>query len=470
MPPPIAALDLGSTRFKAALWVAGQLDVIATAPTPPLTGEGRIREGDALAWLAVSRELLTNIAAAAPGAMVGIASQRSSLVVWRADNGQPVTRLISWQDRRAEAWCRMQTSDLFAADALFARTGLPLSPHYAGPKLASMMSADPGLREGLNRGDLRFGTLETFLLWHWSGGAVYHTDRTMAARTLMVDLASGDWCPQLLAAYGLPACHLPDIGSSAGHHFAIEQGLTVVATVSDQGAGALAVLGEQGRAALVNLGTGGFVLRWQTGEVAPTGYLRGPALARVEGDLYALEGTLNAIGPAVDGTTRTPTGTPPIADPTPDLFCLPDATGIGAPHWRADLSLVFSQQIPAPDDRRRVVLEGILFRVVEILHGLGHDGQPVVLAGGLSVEPFIAAGLARLWSGQVTASMEQEATLSGAAQLASGQPTVAGNVGPVIAPVGGDYLCDKYRRWQTWMQTVLAASAQKRDQHPGGDG
>lgn len=453
------ALDLGSTRVKAGVLADdGRLRLLADADAPALAGAGPVREGSGEDYAATARAVLETAAARAPGLPVGIACQRSSFLLWEAATGRPVTPLVSWQDRRADAWCAAHR-DL--EPGLSARAGLPLSPHYAGPKLAVLLGADPALRAGLGAGSLRFGTLETYLVALLTGGRVHHTDLSMAARTLLVDLRAGTWDEHLAAAFGVPFGGLPAIGDTRGLRWVLEGGVTVAATVADQAAAALAVVGDDTGTALVNLGTGGFVLRPVAGAAArPAGYLFGP-MSRAGGHTdWAVEGTINAIGPAVSDLGPGPTPLPE-ADPTPAAFCLPDAAGVGAPHWRADLGPVLSPEALALGraERRRVVLEGIVFRVCEIVDDLGRRSpvHRLVLAGGLAAEPFLAPALAAC-SGRPVARLEEgEATLVGAARLAAGMPFTAPRATPVSADgKAGAYLAPKYARWRAWLAEALA--------------
>ncbi|MDH5526253.1 MAG: FGGY family carbohydrate kinase [Nitrospirota bacterium] len=449
------ALDLGSTSLKCArLDRRGHLHTIAAEPAPPVFGQRLVREADAEEFFEIAERLLARAAAECPGAPLGIASQRSSFLLWRARGGEPVTPIISWQDRSAEKWCREHAE---RAPEIIRRTGLVLSPHYAGPKLANILLKNPEFRTGLETGELRFGTLESWLIYRLTGGRVHRTDPSMAARTAMVDLDSGGWCDELLSVYGVPRRALPAIGPTEGNDIPLSNGLTVTATISDQAAGALAVLAPDGSEALVNLGTGGFVLRLTpTRAAAPTGYLLGPAL----GDgvwHYAMEGTINAIGPFVDGFGKGPTRLPPI-DPAPGAFCLPDSAGVGAPHWKAGIGPEFSPQarrLMGPD-LRRVALEGVIFRVVEILHGLASLGplRGIRLAGGMSNDPFVSAALASASGLPVHLLEETEATLLGAARLAAGLPPFAAPSGAEAAPEG-PWLEEKYRRWKAWSGSLL---------------
>jgi glycerol kinase len=459
--PESLALDLGSTRIKAArLGPGGTLTPAGERPAPPLSGTGEIREGDAEAYIAAAIDLFRSATrpGVSPEAPWGIACQRSSFVLWEAATGRPVTPLVAWQDRRAEAWCRAHAA---IEPEVARRTGLVLSPHYAGPKLAALLADDPDLRGGLAGGRLRFGTLETFLLWRLTDGAVHHTDHSMAARTLLLDLETGDWSRDLLKTFGIPRAGLPTVGDTAGLALRLPDGGAVTATVADQAAAALAVLGDGPGAdpghALVNLGTGGFVLRIVARRTdAPPGYLCGPLCRDVRGTRWAAEGTINGIGPAV-GSGTTPI---PDADPTPDALCIPDTAGIGAPHWRADLGPVENAAFArlSPADRRRGVLEGIVFRICAIVDDLAR-AAPVtglVVAGGLAAEPFIAPALAACAGLPSYRLREPEATLLGAASLAAGMAPPPPGLDPV-AP-RGEYLPEKFGRWKRWRDRALDAN------------
>ena len=457
----LIALDLGTTRIKGArLDAAGRLRGVIARDAPRVAGDDARRESSAEAYLeaatAVRDELLGGVSGPVT---LGLASQRSSFAIWDARSGEARTPLISWQDRRAAAWCARHAADEPQVRRL---TGLPLSPHYAGPKLATLIEEDPGLGTGLADGTLRVGTLDTWLLWCWSAGRVHETDHTMAARTLLADARSGRWHPDLLRLCGVPAAALPVVAVTCGRATALDGRITVAATIGDQPAGALAALGDRTDAVLVNLGTGGFVLRptGRTFETVP-GYLSGPILSTTDGCLFALEGTINGAGAALDRF-----GTPPTdladADPAPEAFALPDDAGVGAPHWRSDLRLTLSdaaQRLDTPG-QRRTVAEGIVFRVRETIDDLAPvaAGLTVRLSGGLSRDPYFGAALAACLDRPVEVLEQGEQTLRGAAWLAAGRSFALADAGPLrrVAPAAEHgWLREKYPRWRAWLGRML---------------
>jgi glycerol kinase len=462
-PRPIAVgIDLGSTAIKAGVLDArGGLQDVRSVAAPPLRGEGSVREGDAEAYTSAARDLLQSIAEGLPaGTPLGVATQRSTFTLWDRHDGRPWFPMVSWQDRRAAGWCDRHRA---IEPEIVRRTGLPLSAHYAGPKLAELRETDEEFAAALRSGRFAFGTLETLLIWQWSAGRCHETDVTVAARTLMLDLERDDWSPQLLGQFGVPAAVLPAVVPTTGRHLSLDEGLELRATLSDQAAAALAVFDPVRRSALVNLGTGAFVLcPTDRSDHRKPGYLLAPVLAGPDGERrYALEGTVNGAGPAVDTFGPGPTELG-ASDPSPEGFAVPDRSGLGSPYWRPDVGLTLS---PAAErlgdrDRRRVVLEGVLFRTRQILDDLCEGVLPerIVVAGGLLRDPAVGPGLAALLGRPVELLRERESGLLGASRLAAGlAPHADSPTEPVEPAAQGSYLPGKFTMWQQWLDDLLAA-------------
>jgi glycerol kinase len=460
---PIAVgVDLGSTAIKAGVLDArGRLTGIRSVAAPPLRGEGNLREGDAEAYATAADGLVHEVAKGVPrGTPLGLATQRSTFTLWDRRDGRPWFPMISWQDRRAAAWCdRNRASEA----EIVRRTGLPLSAHYVGPKLAAMRESDETFAAALLSGRFAFGTLETFLLWRWSAGHRHETDVTVAARTLMLDVESDDWSPGLLRRFGVPARLLPAVVPTTGRRLTIESGSEVETTLSDQAAAALAVFDPARRTALVNFGTGAFVLcPTDRPELRKPGYLLAPVLAGADGERrYALEGTVNGAGPAVDTFSPGPTELPE-SDPCAEGFAVPDQAGLGSPYWRPDVGLTLSpraSRLPGVD-RRRIVLEGVLFRVRQILEALGEGAGPdrIVAAGGLTRDGAIVEGLAALLGRPVERLPETESGLLGASRLAAGLPPYAASATEPVEPgARGAYLSGKFAAWKRWLEDLLSS-------------
>lgn len=452
------AVDLGSTRVKGALLADdGALASLSGVDAPHASGAGLVRESDPRAWASLALELVEALRARAgrPGVPLGLSSQRSSFLLWDRRTGEPATALISWQDRRAASWCERHAS---LADEVIELTGLWLSPHYAGPKLAALCEQHADLARGLASGALTFGTLDAWILWQLSRGAVHATDVTLAARTGLCDPMRGAWSPRLCELFGVPLAALPAIAPSAD-----DERSPARAHLADQAASTLALLDPGAHEVLVNLGTGAFVVaptgsRW----VVRRGYLSGPLLARGGAPIaFAIEGTVNGGGATAESLAPGPTAIPE-RDPAPAAFALPDENGLGAPFWRAELGLTLSQAARElrRADQRRVVLEGVLFRLRGILDELAavQPFERVLVSGGLARDSFVVRGLAELVDVPVAIGAELEASAIGAARLAAGVPLGRGASSRTVEPdTRLFWLREKYAAWRAWLQNILDA-------------
>jgi glycerol kinase len=448
-------LDLGTTRIKAGrLDAAGALVAVRSVPAPALRERGSRVEGDPRAYAAAADALLGAVAGGVPaGTPLGVASQRSTFVVWNAATLEPRSPMISWQDRRAAGRAAALAGEL---EAIVAATGLRPTAHAAGLKLAELAASDPGLGRDLRRGRARFGTLESFLLARWSRGRAHATDGTMAARTLLFDLAAADWCDPLLERLGLARACLPAVEPSAGRSEAAAFGLRLGASLADQAAALLAATGGREDTLLIQAGTGVFVLRPCGG--APrhvAGYLCGPALHHGRGSVFVLEGAVHAVPAAL---ARTGAGPAPLPerDPSPDAFAVPDAAGMGSPYWLPLAGPMRSAPASGldPAGRRRVVVEGLAFRVREIVDDLESRGRAarVVLSGGLAAGSEIATAVAAVLERTIHWSDGPEPGLAAAARLAAGRPPFVATAGVAVAPTAaGAYLPAKYPRFRQWL-------------------
>jgi glycerol kinase len=458
--PLAAAIDLGSTWIKTGVLEPGQsISVVDRSPAPALHGDAEVREGDAASYVAAAARVVERLTRIVPrGTPFGVTAQRSSFLLWDRASGLPLTPLVSWQDRRGAEWCNRHRH---LSEVVTRRTGLVLSGHYVGPKLAALGERDEAWRALLDDERTLFGTLDCYLTWRLSDARIHEIDRTMAARTSLLDLSSGDWSDDLLALFGVPRRILPPVMPTAGRRGTIADRLSLRVTIADQAAGALALFGVREDVIAVVLGTGAFVLRpTEGGRPAAAGYLTAPILTRADGrTTYALEGPINGGATVVDRFGPGPAALP-RTDPAPDAFCLPDVAGLGAPFWRPEIGLCWSaatEVLDAPG-RRRVVLEGLLFRVRQVVEDLWRCGGvgDVVLAGGLAREPFVGAGLAALLDRPIETLEVHEAALLATARLAAGSPPCAEPATRRIVPgPDGQYLHSKYARWKDWLAGLL---------------
>lgn len=453
------ALDLGTTTIKAGLlFQDGSLGGIVARASPRLTADGGRYESDALAYAETAEAVLAEcLAQTEVRPPLGLCSQRSSFLIWDRASGWPVTPLISWQDNRGEESCAaLRNRESIIRDL----AGLPLTPYYLAPKLRVLLLREhPSWRERLASGEWLLGTLDTFLLWRWTGGRRYLTDASMAARTLLMDIRSGQWSPELCELFEVPCLVLPEIRASAGLALQLENGLTLQASMADQSAALIASIAAGQSEALVNLGTGGFVIRYlPCGAGAPEGYLRTMVWQDSAGQAYfAGEGTLNSIASALAPYDVEDCRVGDLA--RDGIFCLAEPSGLGAPYFRKDLGLTFSAPVGQLPAQRvaALLLEGIIFRAARMLEDMHREFgiERVYLSGGLSGLPCLQQGIAQCVPfATVWRLLQPDAGLIGVAQSAAGA-TLAGGRRAEKIEAGQTGLQEKYQRWKVWLDGLL---------------
>lgn len=444
----IIVLDLGTTRIKAGLFSDGALRDIHSLPAPELIGENGIRISNPRSWLEVADALLANYPKNLP---LALASQRSSFLLWTRSGHNPVTPLLSWQDLRAAPWTRRNRH---LED--WAATGLPLSPHYAGPKLAMLLEA-PELPAPVE--SLQFGTLDSWLIKNWTHGERHVTGLSLAARTLLLDLDAKDWSPTRLRDFGVPRSIMPEIVDHLSQGIATKEGYLIKSILADQAAGTVPLFQRYPNSAYVNTGTGTFVMRCGRGH-APVGFQTARVGATALGPNTLLwEGAINGGVAHFHG--------PPMnffQGISPDLMAVGDTAGLGAPYWRDDLSGYCTQQVQrlSEEDRRVVFAQALLFRIRQVIDGLFEDGPPerVLLAGGLAGREEFVTGLACLLPCPLFILENHEMGLWGAGWQAAGNadpPDIPIKAAPIVRP--NPEWEDRYAKWKQWLEKLCAEKA-----------
>ncbi len=286
-------------------------------------------------------------------AAIGITNQRETVVVWDRKTGEPVYNAIVWQDTRTDELVRRLAGDQ-GADRLRDRVGLPLSTYFSGPKVTWILENVDGVRGRADRGELAFGTMDSWVLWHLTGGpkgGVHATDVTNASRTMLMDLETLDWHEPSLELMGIPRSMLPEIRSSSEHYGDVSGtaigGRPVAGILGDQQAALFGQTCFDRGEAKNTYGTGSFLLV-NTGEeivhseklLTTLGYKIGDGPAT-----YVLEGSIAVTGaliqwlrdrlkiidsaPAVEGLART-------VDDNGGVYFVPAFSGLFAPYWRDD--------------------------------------------------------------------------------------------------------------------------------------
>lgn len=448
MNPLVLALDQGTTSSRAILF-RPDLSIAASAQEEfrqhfPASGWVEHEPEDLWATtLSTGRTAMARAGVQASAiAAIGIGNQRETTILWDRSSGQTIGRAIVWQDRRTAAACerlKAERVEPWVAE----RTGLLLDPYFSATKVAWILDHVPGARERAERGELAFGTVDSFLVWRLTGGAVHATDATNASRTLLYDIHRGQWCDELLALFRVPRAILPDIRDCSGSF-----GETIPALFG----GAIAIRGVVGdqQGALVGqacfepgmvkstYGTGCFALL-NTGRhaVASRSRLLTTVAYQLGGErTYALEGSIFVAGAAVQwlrdglGLIGTADETGPLAaaaDPDDETIMVPAFVGLGAPHWSPDVrgALFGLTRATGPKEFARAALESVCFQTADLLDAMRADWseaeahRPVLrVDGGMAASDWTMQRLADLLGAPTDRPRVMETTALGAAYLA----------------------------------------------------
>jgi glycerol kinase len=392
----VIAIDQGTTGttvlvLDEALAVRGRgyQEFRQIYPTP-----GWVEHDPEDIWASVTSALGQALAGIAPAsiAAIGITNQRETAVLWDRSTGKAVHNAIVWQDRRTADRC----AELRAAgkeDRVKQLTGLTIDPYFSGTKVAWMLSNAPGLAAPARAGQLAFGTVDAYLLWRLTGGAVHATDVTNASRTLLFDLHQLAWSDELLELLQIPRAILPAVVASSGTAGAtkgvpgVPDGIPIAGMAGDQQAALFGQACFTPGDAKCTYGTGAFILM-NTGDrpvASRHGLLTTVAWKLGTGELrYALEGSAFIAGAAVqwlrDGLQffSTATEIEALALSVPDsggVIVVPAFAGLGAPHWRPDArgSITGLTRGTTRAHLARATLEGIALQNVDILRAMERD-------------------------------------------------------------------------------------------------
>jgi glycerol kinase len=439
----LLAIDQGTTSTRSLLFDASGrlLDCAQREFAQHYPRSGWVEHDLEDIWrdaLATARAVIER--ASAPISALGIANQRETVAVWDRATGVPIHRAIVWQDRRTAAQCDRLRQD-GAEDLVRARSGLLLDPYFSATKLAWILDNVPGARTQAERGQLAFGTIDSFLLWRLTGGEVHATDATNAGRTLLFDIHRQLWDEDLLALFGIPKAVLPSVRDSSGVFGATAPGLfgariPIAGVAGDQHA---AMVGQACFAPGMvksTYGTGCFALL-NAGERPPParpGLLTTLAY-RIEGvPTYAMEGAIFVAGAAVKwlrdglGLIGDARESAEVAARLPDnhgVYMVPAFVGLGAPHWDPHArGLICGLTFDAGAAHIvRAALEAVAYQTLDLMEAMAGDGsapapQALRIDGGMAGNDWFCQFLADVLQAPVERPAMLETTALGAAYLA----------------------------------------------------
>jgi len=373
-------------------------------------------------------------------AAIGITNQRETTILWERATGRPVARAVVWQSRVSEGICR-RLRDAGMEPEVRRRTGLLLDPYFSATKIVHLLETLPGLRAACQRGEILFGTVDTFLVWRLTGGRVHATDPTNASRTLLFDIDRMAWSEDLCRIFGVPPAILPEVRPSGGDFGVTERDILgapvrIAACVGDQQAAAFAQGCVRAGIAKNTYGTGAFLLV-STGDrrvEPPAGLLATVACGPAPGQAgYCVEGSVFVAG-ALVGWLRDGLGIidraadiEALAAGVPDsggLVLVPALTGLGAPHWdpAARGLLVGISRATTRGHVARAALEGIALSVADVVNavarGTGVPLEKLRVDGGASANDLLLQTQADVLGFPVERPAVLETTALGAALLA----------------------------------------------------
>ncbi len=448
----ILAIDQGTTSSRAILF-DGPASVRASAQqefTQHFPQSGWVEHDGEEIWQSVVETVRQVIAkggiAASAIAAIGITNQRETTLVWNRKTGKPVHRAIVWQDRRTAPFCaRLKERGL--EPQFTERTGLLLDPYFSGTKVRWILDNVEGASAAAERGELAFGTIDSFLVWRLTGGKVHATDATNASRTLLYNIADNCWDEELLAHMGVPASMLPQVRDCAADYGEtlpelFGAAIPIRGIAGDQQA---ATIGQACFAPGMfksTYGTGCFALL-NTGpdKVASNNRLLTTIAYRLKGrTTYALEGSIFIAGAAaqwlrdglgvIDAAQRTGE-LAQAADPTQQVYLVPAFTGLGAPYWDADArGAIFGlTRNSGPKELARAALECVCYQTRDLLEAMQGDWKPsgetvLRVDGGMVASNWTMQFLADILDAPVDRPKILETTALGAAWLAGSQAGV----------------------------------------------
>src|SRR5438128_3613572 len=444
----VLAIDQGTTSSRAML-LRSDISIAATAQQEfpqHFPASGWVEHEPEDIWtstVTVCRQALEKAGLKAQDiAAIGITNQRETAVVWDRATGQAIHRAIVWQDRRTADVCAQLKADGHEP-AITAKTGLIIDPYFSGTKIAWLLDHVPGARARAERGELLFGTVDTWLIWHLTGNRTHVTDPSNASRTLLYNIHMGQWDPDLLDLLRVPRAVLPDIHPSAHTFGTLPAGilgkpLVIGGVAGDQQAALFGQACHKPGMAKNTYGTGCFMLL-HTGDraVRSRNGLVATSCAQTTGKEFALEGSVFAGGAVVQWLRDEmkfcsfSNEVEKLAASVPDaggVYFVPAFTGLGAPYWdpHARGAIIGLTRGSSPAHIARAALESIAFQSAELLQAMQNDaGEPLTELmgeGGAAANDLLMQFQADLLRVPVLRPRELETTALGADHLAG--PTV----------------------------------------------
>jgi glycerol kinase len=441
----ILAIDQGTTSSRAILFDrAGQAAGVAQHEfTQYFPNDGWVEHDPEEIWRTTVDVVNGAMAEAGAGAAdisaIGITNQRETTVLWDRATGEALYNAIVWQDRRTAETCARMVADGHG-DMIQAKTGLVVDAYFSGSKLGWLLDHLDGARDRARRGELAFGTIDSFLLWRLTGGREHATDATNASRTMLFDIHRQDWDDALLALFDIPRELLPQVRDSSADFGVTDADLfggaiAITGIAGDQQAAAFGQACFTSGMIKSTYGTGCFALvNTGTTAVASTNRLLTTVAYRLDGETsYALEGSIFVAGAAVKwlrdqvgliaSASETEALMASVTDPG-SVYLVPAFVGLGAPYWDPDArgALVGMTLDTGRAEIVRAALEAVAYQTRDLMEAMAGDGasppQAIRVDGGMAVNDTLMQFLADMLDTAVERPVVTETTALGAAFMA----------------------------------------------------
>ena len=370
---------------------------------------------------------------------IGISNQRETTIVWDAYSGLPVYNAIVWQDRRTSQYCDSLKAQDGLIEKIREKTGLIIDAYFSGTKIRWILENVPGAREKAERGELRFGTVDSWLVWNLSGGKVHISDVTNASRTMLYNIREMKWDEDLLALLGIPLSMMPEVRSCSEVYGTVSDGplagVRIAGIAGDQQAALFGQMCTEAGSVKNTYGTGCFLLM-NTGEkpiISENRLLTTIAYKIGNKVAYALEGSIFVAGSVVQwlrdglGIIKSSSEVEALARQVSDnggVYFVPALTGLAAPYWDqyAKGVIVGITRGTSAAHIARAALEGIAFQTMDIVRAMEKDaGVPLgelKVDGGASLNNLLMQFQSDILGTKVVRPVVTETTAMGAAYLA----------------------------------------------------
>jgi glycerol kinase len=447
MPHVVAAIDQGTTSSRCMIFDhdARVVSVAQVEHAQHFPRPGWVEHDAVEIWTNVAQVVSDALSQAGVNAgdvaALGITNQRETTVVWDRATGEPIARAVVWQDTRTQAICNSLGALGGGADRYRSRVGLPLATYFAGPKARWILDSVDGARARAENGELAFGTIDSWLLWKLTAGALHVTDATNASRTMLMDLDTLTWDPGIAAEVGVPTPMLPEIRSSSEVYAEVSgldalRGVPIAGILGDQHAATFGQACLSPGEAKNTYGTGNFmVLNTGTDRVQSSHGLLTTVCYALAGaaPVYALEGSIAVTGALVQwlrdnlGLISSAGEVEALARTVDDnggAYFVPAFSGLFAPYWRPEArgALVGLTRYVNRGHIARAALEATAFQSREVLDAMNADSgvalSTLKVDGGMVGNELLMQFQADILGVPVVRPVVAETTALGAAYAA----------------------------------------------------